>query len=73
MGASTGSPRYARNHDTPSPFTTWSASIMCCTPGIAVTWPPTTIVECGECSRTSRHISRTLPTFTMMLEMPTMS
>ena len=29
--------------------------------------------ECGECSRTRRHISRTLPTFTMMLEMPTMS
>jgi hypothetical protein len=35
-------------------------------PGIAVTWPPTTSVDRGECSRTSRHISRTLPTLTMM-------
>ena len=46
---------------------------MCWMPGIAVTCPPTTMVESGECSRTRRHISRTLPTFTMMLEMPTMS
>ncbi len=73
MGVSTASPRNARNQATPSPLTMWSASIMCWMPGIAVTCPPTTIVDCGECSRTSRHISRTLPTFTMMLEMPTMS
>ncbi len=73
MGASAGSPRNSRNHDTPSPFTMWSASIMCWMPGIAATCPPTTTVECGECSRTRRHISRTLPTFTMMPEMPTMS
>ena len=32
-------------------------------PGMAATCPPTTIVDCGECSRTRRHISRTLPTF----------
>jgi hypothetical protein len=35
--------------------------------------PPTTMVECGESSRTMRHISRALPTLTMMAEMPTMS
>jgi len=38
-----------------------------------VTWPPTMIVECGESSRTMRHISRTLPTLTMIEEMPTTS
>ena len=42
-------------------------------PGIAATCPPTTIVDWGESSRTMRHISRALPTFTMMEEMPTMS
>ena len=31
------------------------------------------MVECGESFRTMRHISRALPTFTMMDEMPTMS
>jgi hypothetical protein len=30
-------------------------------------------LECGDSSRTIRHISRTLPTFTMMEEMPTTS
>ena len=35
-------------------------------PGMAATCPPTTMVESGESSRTIRHISRTLPTFTMI-------
>ncbi len=70
---STGSPRNSRNQRIPSPFTMWSASSIRSTPGMAATCPPTTIVDFGECSRTRRHISRTLPTFTMMPEMPTMS
>ncbi len=41
--------------------------------GIAATCPPTTIVDVGECWRTSSHISFTLPTLTMMPEMPTTS
>src|SRR5262245_19523856 len=41
--------------------------------GIDVTWPPTTIVDRGECRRMSRHISATLPTFTTMDEIPTTS
>ena len=44
----------------------WSASIIFSMPGIAATCPPTTIFDCGESSRTMRHISRTLPTFTMI-------
>ena len=42
-------------------------------PGMAATCPPTTITEFGDNSRTMRHISRTLPTLTMIEEMPTMS
>ena len=38
---------------------------MCWTPGIAVTWPPTTTVDPGECCRTSRHISRIQRAFQM--------
>ena len=73
IGASGSVPRYSRNHRTPSPFTISSASIMRLSAGMAATWPPTTIVDPGECSRTSRHISRILPMFTMMPERPTMS
>ena len=73
MGAFTSSPRNPRIQEMPSPRTMWSASIMCSMPGMAATCPPTTMVESGESSRTMRHISRTLPTFTMMEEMPTIS
>ena len=73
IGRVGSSPRYSRIHAMPSPFTMWSASIICSTPGMAATWPPTTIVEPGESSRTMRHISRTLPMLTMIDEMPTMS
>ena len=41
--------------------------------GMAATCPPITIVDFGEIRRTIRHISRTLPTFTMIEEMPTIS
>ena len=73
IGACSSSPRYRRIQEIPSPRTMWSASIIASRPGMAATWPPTTIVESGESSRTMRHISRTLPTFTMIEEMPTMS
>ena len=57
----------------PSPRTMWSASIMCSTPGMAATCPPTTMVDFGERLRIMRHISRTLATFTMIEVMPTTS
>ena len=72
-GASGEAPRYSRNQRIPSPLTISSASILDSRPGMAATWPPTTTDERGECVRTSRHISRTLPTLTMMPEMPTTS
>ena len=34
---------------------------------------PTTMVECGDSFRTTRHISRAFPTFTMIEDMPTTS
>ena len=51
----------------------WSASTIFSIPGMAATCPPITMVDFGEIRRTIRHISRTLPTFTMMEEMPTIS
>jgi len=51
----------------------WSASIISSRFGIEVTCPPTTITEAGESFLTTRHISLTLPTFTMIEEIPTMS
>src|SRR5512132_879618 len=48
IGCPASSPRNSRSHATPSPLTIWSASIIDSTPGIAVTCPPTTIVDLGE-------------------------
>ncbi len=73
IGAFSSSPRYLRIQEMPSPRTMWSASIVVSSPGSAATCPPTTITDSGESSRTMRHISRTLPKFTMMAVIPTMS
>ena len=73
MGAVSSSPKYRRIQEIPSPRTIWSASIVVSIPGTAVTCPPTTMVERGEISRTIRHISRTLPTLTMIEVIPTIS
>jgi len=39
-------------------------------PGMALTWPPTMITGFGGSRRTMRHISRTLPMFMTIEEMP---
>ena len=41
-------PDSARIQEMPSPFTMWSASIICSMPGMAATCPPTTIAEPGD-------------------------
>jgi hypothetical protein len=48
----------------------WSASIIVSIPRMAVTWPPTTITDCGDSSRTILHISFTFPILTMIDEIP---
>ena len=72
-GAPASSPRKPRNHATPSPATTWSASITSPSPGRFAMWPPTTIVAFGWCRRTSSHMSFTLPMFGRMPLIPTTS
>ncbi len=73
IGAVSSSPRKRRIQEMPSPRTMWSASIIVSMPGTAATCPPTTMVALGASCRAIRHISRTLPTLTMIDEMPTMS
>jgi len=72
-GRVTSSPRKPRIQATPSPRTTWSASIRSASRGWLATWPPTTIVAQGWCWRTSLHIFSTLPRLGRIALMPTTS